>query len=60
MNVRMDEFDEIMTEFERTMDDFDEAYEGYETAMDDVHEILGDTNTDVSVGRAGGPPAAAD
>jgi hypothetical protein len=56
----MDEFDEIMTEFERTMDDFDEAYEGYETAMDDVHEILGDTNTDVSAGTVGGPPAAAD
>jgi len=56
----MDEFDEIMNEFERTMDEFDEAYEGYETAMNDVHEILDNTATDVSVGTTGGPPAAAD
>jgi hypothetical protein len=56
----MDEFDEIMAEFEQTMAEFDEAYAGYETAMNDVHDILGDAETDVSVGTAGGSPAAAD
>jgi hypothetical protein len=60
MSVSMDEFDEIMAEFQETMDEFDEAYAGYETAMSDVEDILGDTGTDVSVGTARGPPAAAD
>lgn len=56
----MNEFDEIMAEFQQTMDEFDEAYAGYETAMDDLDEILDDTRMDVSAGTAGGPPAAAD